>query len=449
MDDIRLMNAVNFIQHLSKAFVLVLAAQLCAAQCQEIVWPTDTAVAQQAKLEIARLQTTRTGKDYRNATRALTWLARNAPRADTNLYIDAERIYGELLDRERNETVKRMYLDSIYRFYDLRVRHCGKAFDVDDARALALYRHFVASKPELVRKELDSIIRKDGEITSERILLAYMESVRVEFRKYEKLKDKDVLLYYNRAMRIAELKRAHVRKLKQQEEPVMRLMDDIDAILFSMVVVDCQFVTKTLGPRFREYPDDLMLARRIISLMLQSQCIDDPLWLQAAERIYIGQDKPDFTLAKSIGIRYYSKKNYSQARYYLSEAATLAPTGTDKSEMLLLVGQIEARSDKLKARATFRRAIEADKNNKEGFERIGDLYFNSENSCIGNEKITPLLVYMLAADYYQRAGNGQKISKARERFPTKDQLKQWGYSAGQEVSVECWIQETTTIRSKN
>src|SRR5690349_3097468 len=128
------MNAVNFIHHLSIACVLILAGHLCAAQCDEIVWPTDSAVAEQAKLEIARLHSARKGKDYRVATRSLTWLARNAPRADTNLYIDAERIYGELLDRERNETVKMIYLDSIYRFYDLRVRHCEKLFDVDDAR---------------------------------------------------------------------------------------------------------------------------------------------------------------------------------------------------------------------------------------------------------------------------------------------------------------------------
>jgi|GEM_PF-3587900 hypothetical protein len=440
---------MNFIQRLFVIFVFLLAYDICAAQCRDIVWPADTILAMQAKKEIARLQSAHKAKDYRNATRALTWLARNAPRADSNLYIDAERIYGELLDRERNQTVKMIYLDSIYRFYDLRELHCEKSFDVDDARALALYRHFVNHQPQLVRQRLDSLIRRKGEFVSERVLVAYMRAVKEEFRKYEKLKEKDVLVFYNRAMGVAEKKRGHVRKLKLPEEPVMRLMDDIDAILFSMVVVDCQFVTKTLGPRFREYPDDLMLARRIISLMLQSQCIDNPLWLQAAERIYIGQDKPDFTLAKSIGLRYYSTKNFNPARYYLSEAVTLAPTGPDKSEMLLLVGQIEAQSDKLKARATYRRALEADKNNKAGFEYIGDLYFHSEKSCSGKEKITQLLVYMLAADYYQRAGNGKKISQARENFPTKDQLKQWGYSEGQQVSVECWIQETTTIRAKN
>ncbi len=93
--------------------------------------------------------------------------------------------------------------------------------------------------------------------------------------------------------------------------------------------------------------------------------------------------------------------------------------------------------------------LEADKDNKEVYEHIGDLYYNSEKSCGGNEKITPLLVYMLAADYYQRAGNGKKVTATREKFPTKEMLKQWGYSEGQKVDVECWIQETTAIRAKN
>lgn len=435
--------------HLATVWILVLTCQAAVAQCGNVVWPHDASLAVHAKAEIDRLYTARKAKDYRNATSALTWLARNAPRADSNLYITAEQLYGELLTREKNQTVKRLYLDSIYRFYDLRALHCDKSFNVEDARAMALYRHFVSIQPERVREVLDSLVRRQGINVPDHLLVAYMESVRTEFRKYDKLSEKEILKYYNTAINIAQQKRARVRKEKLPEESVMRLMDDIDALVFSMVVADCPFVTRTLGPRFREYPDDLMLARRIISLMLQNQCMDDPLWLHAAERIYIAEQVPDYTLAKSIGLRYYNAENFQQAGYYLSEAATIAPTGSDKAQMLLLVGQIEARSNKVKARTTFRRALEADKDNKEAYERIGDLYFNSEHSCGGDEKITPFLVYMLAADYYQRAGNGRKVSMAREKFPHKDTLKQWGYAEGQQVGVECWIQETATIRAKN
>lgn len=429
--------------------IMLAAVHLTNAQCREIEWPADSALAHKAHVEIIRLHNAMKTRSHRDATSALTWLARNAPRADTNLYIDADIIYSDLLRREKNNTVKKLYLDSIYRFYDLRALHCEKTFDVEGARGLAFYKHFVTQQPEVVRQQLYEIIQHQGEQTSNAVLVAYMESVKSEFRKYDKLSDKDVLKCYKTAMNVAELKRRHLRKLKRSEEPVMQLMDDIDAIVFSMIVVDCQFVKQTLGPRFREYPDDLMLARRILSLMLQNQCVDDPLWLEAAQRIYMGQATPDYSLAKSIGIRYFNAKNYTPAKFYLSEAAELAPTGHERSEMLVLVGQIEAQSDKTRAREIYKSALAADKDNNEAYERIGDLYFSSEKSCGGSEDITPLLVYMLAAEYYQRAGNAQKITRAREKFPTKAMVKQWGYSEGQEVVVECWIQETTVIRAKN
>lgn len=432
------------------ATVLLLgSAPLCLSQCREVVWPEDSALAQRARKEVDRLANAKNMRDYRSATSALSWLARNAPRADTNLFRDADIIYGELLRRERNQTVKELYLDSIYRFYDFRARHCDKDLDVDEARALALYRHFVNIDPRQVKKALDSLISLKGEQASDRMLVAYMESVRTEYRKYDKLSEKEILAAYNTTIRVAEQKRSRVRRLRQSEETVARLMDDIDAILFSMIVVDCQFVKRILGPRFRAYPDDLMLARRIISLMLQNQCVDEPLWLQAAERIYIAQDQPDYTLAKSVGLRYFKGQNFGQARYYLSEAARLAPTPRDRSETLVLVGQIEGRTDKAKARSTFMAALEADKGNKEAYERIGDLYYNSEKSCAGDEPIAAMLVYLLAYDYYQRAGNGKKTAITREKFPTKEDLKRWGYTEGQQIAVECWIQETTTIRSRN
>src|SRR5689334_22523291 len=148
---------MNWIQDLAKASIFVLACHTGFAQCDDVVWPKDTALAQEARLKIVQLHDAHKARDYRKATNALTWLARNAPRADTGLYRQADRIYSELLERERNSTVKQLYLDSIYRFYDLRLRDCDKSFDVDEARAIALYRHFVADQPQMVRKALDSM----------------------------------------------------------------------------------------------------------------------------------------------------------------------------------------------------------------------------------------------------------------------------------------------------
>src|SRR5690349_12038190 len=103
------------IRHIVAVLMLLLSCHLCFSQCQEVVWPSDSGVAERARLEVDRLHKAKKSKDYRIATTALTWLARNAPRADTNLYLDADLIYGDLLSHERNQTVKKLYLDSIYR----------------------------------------------------------------------------------------------------------------------------------------------------------------------------------------------------------------------------------------------------------------------------------------------------------------------------------------------
>jgi len=59
------------------------------------------------------------------------------------------------------------------------------------------------------------------------------------------------------------------------------------------------------------------------------------------------------------------------------------------------------------------------------------------------------LVFLLAADYYQRAGNGKKVAMAKEAFPSKEDIFLVNYKAGDSKKVECWINESTTIRTRD
>lgn len=420
----------------------------CYAQCAT-AWPADSVTAREARTQIALLNTAVQSRDYTKASRHLNWLIERAPRADSNLYITGAGIYDALLARERREENKRIYLDSLVWFYHQRQENCDKKFDATEAELLARYRTFVEKQPELIHRQLDSLLQQRQHRASYDLVRAYMESVRIEFRKYGKLNENQVFDAYRKAIHVAELKLSDARRTRTSDEPSRLLMDDIDAITFSMIVLNCDFIKKLLAPRFNKYPDDIMLARKIISLMLQNQCINDPLWLRAAERIYTHSDDHDYSLAKSIGIRYFNKKQYKAALPYLKDAVDLATRAVDRAEMLLLVGQIEARTDKAIARETYRQVIAIDKDNREAFERIGDLYYNSDELCKGEQPLDQLLVFMIAADYYKRATNGPKFSMAREKFPTREQLAEWGYAEGQTIEVACWIQEETTIQSKN
>jgi len=184
--------------------------------------------------------------------------------------------------------------------------------------------------------------------------------------------------------------------------------------------------------------------------MLQDKCTDDPLWLQAGESIHKNNPEKDFGLVKNLGLKYYSLDNIPKAEEMLKEALPLASTPEEKAEILIYQGQIKAKADKPAARALFRQALEANPGNKLAYERIGDLYYQSFDACAKKvNQADDRLVYLLAADYYQKAGDAAKVSAAKAAFPSKEDIFLIDYKQGETKSVGCWIGESTTIRTRD
>ncbi len=142
--------------------------------------------------------------------------------------------------------------------------------------------------------------------------------------------------------------------------------------------------------------------------------------------------------------------NFAKAETMLKEALPLASNASEKAEVLIYLGQLQSKSDKPAARALYRQALEADPGNKEAYEKIGDLYMYSFDACAKKvNQADDRLVYLIAADYYQRAGNGKKAAQAKEAFPSKEDIFVIDYKVGDSKPVGCWIGESTTIRTRD
>lgn len=439
----------------SKIFACAFIAQMLLhagftySQCKDESWTNDEALRASAAEFLVEAKNAIKLGEFRDAKIALHWLYANAPGSNGEIYTLGVQVYDTLAELERDSDRRKILVDSLMVVYDLETRYCGSS-DVFTAKVLSFYKFNSTKNPEAAIVLFDSLLNKQGNNVSNGIVIAYMQTVKKLFAKKRRLPDDQILTYYNRAMRIAEYKQRQARRQKVSEEPFLRLKDDIDALLFSMIVIDCNFVKKNLGPRFRQHPEDLTLARKIISFMMQNQCVDDPLWLDAGERLYKSSEEKDFSLAKSIGLRYFTLERFDKAESFFKDAISVAPTPRDQGEMLLYFGRITARSNKQEARKVYFQVLQVDRGNKEAYERIGDLYFNSSDDCRRNTNVVEnQLVYLLAAEYYQRSGNDQKVAMARDRFPTKSQLASTGYVNGSEKFVACWIQESTTIRTKD
>jgi tetratricopeptide (TPR) repeat protein len=297
---------------------------------------------------------------------------------------------------------------------------------------------------------LEKAIQLNGNNILDGTIVPYFQTVKINVLKLKNLTDDQILEKYDKITNIIDSK---IRTAQSKGRPIdkyTQMKDAIDVILVGIVKVDCAFVKKNLEPKFKQNPDDLVLAKKIFGFMLQGKCTDDPLWLEAGESIHRNNSVKDFGLAKNLGLKYFSIDNFPKAETYLKEALPLASNGAEKAEVLIYLGQLEGKNNKPAARTLYRQASEADPGNKLAYERIGDLYYHSFDDCAKKvNQADDRLVYLIAADYYQKSGDASKITAAKALFPSKEEIFLVDYKQGDTKSVGCWIGESTTIRTRD
>ena len=115
------------------------------------------------------------------------------------------------------------------------------------------------------------------------------------------------------------------------------------------------------------------------------------------------------------------------------------------------MGSIEAKKGNYSAaREMFRQASTTDPANKDGWEKIGDLYYNSFDNCKKQQSLAQdRLVYIAAYEMYQRAGNQQLMSRAKAQFPSKEEIFLLNWQKGSTQQVGCWIGESVILNTRD
>jgi tetratricopeptide (TPR) repeat protein len=264
------------------------------------------------------------------------------------------------------------------------------------------------------------------------------------------LTEEQILSRYDKLTSVIDFK---ITKAQQENKAAdvdkyKKIKGNVDDKLIKMVKVDCAFVKKNLEPKFKANPTDAVLAKKIFQFMLNDKCTDDPLWFEAAELVH--KTTPDYGLAKVLGAKYLQNKESAKAEVLLNEAATLATTAQDKAEISILLGDLEnQKGNKTAARENYRKASTLDPANKEGFEKIGDLYYFSFNDCKkGVSLAEDRLVYIAAYEMYARAGHQQKMAQAKGQFPSVTELFELNWKEGEQKKITCWVGETVALRTR-
>ena len=425
--------------------VVALTGYYAHAQCGDWKFPED-----KAKFDEKNVLYTDAvrNKDYKSAKVPHQWILINAPDVNNAIYINGEKIYKGLADAEKDEAQKKVYIDSLMLMYDMRLKYtpCGKEADIAARKAYNAYRYKVKNRDELegILTLFDEAHKLNDKALPYYMLLPYMSVVQYNAKYLKSLSEDQILDRYDKIMEVVDYQIANEKK----EDRVAKLKgykNSIEGILVGLVNIDCDFVREKLGPKFKENPDDLKMAKKIFGFMLKGKCTDDPLWLETGEVILASE--PDFAIAKALGGKYRVANDNAKAETYYKQALEIATSSSDKADMYIQLGRLKSGST---ARDYYRKALGAEPGNKEAYSAIGLLYYGSFDNCAGKEDwVKDRAVFIAAHDMFRRAGNTSMMSKAKEAFPSKEEVFTYNYEVGQQITVGCWIGETVTIQTRD
>lgn len=423
------------------------------SQCTEVVWPESPEL--RAKAEESKVlyeDAIKTGQlaELKKAIKPFNWMVENVPNHHISLYIQGIELFDKLATLEKNADKKKAYIDSLMIIYDLRIKTCGDEANVFNRKALSFVKHNANAQPVETLEILDKAFEMNGNNILESTIVPYFHVVRLNFLN-KKVSEDDVLTRYDKLIEIVDAKIQDAQSKGKPVDKLQKMKEDLEQLLLNTVTINCDIVRSKFVPKFKANPNDIDIAKKIFTFMLKDKCTDDPVWLEAAEAVYNSGEK-NCGLAKNLGIIHLSKENYDKAEKFLKEAQSICTEGSDKAEILLYLGSVEARKgNRSGAREFYRQAAAADAGTaKQAYEKIGDLYLNSFDVCKKLEsRVTDRLVYLIAYDYYAKAGDSKKMAIAKDGFPSKEEIFTENIENGSKVTVGCWIQEATTIRTRD
>jgi len=432
---------------------LLMSSASTFAQCKEWKWPEEPEQKAKAEEKVSLYDDYRKNNEFVKAKPHINWLLTNTPNLNTSIYINGAEIYQKLASAEKDAAKKNVLVDSLLLIHDLRIKNCGEEASVTNRKALAAVAFWAneTGKEKYVLDLMDQAFKLNGNNVLDGTILPYMQVIKINKLKLKNLSDDDVLTRYDLVQSTLDAK-IKVASSQGKQDLVTRYKgwkEDVDKILIGIITINCDFVRTNLGPKFKKNPTDIGMAKKIFAFMLQDKCTDDPLWMEAAEAIL--KEEKDYGISKNLGIRYLSMENFSKANEMFAIALETAPGNSEKADVLIYKGSIEARKgSKTAARDLYRQALAADGNKKEAYEKIGDLYYGSFSDCAKKDNMAEdRLVYLAAYDMYQRAGEGKKMAMAKDQFPSKEDIFLVNWSAGDTQRVGCWINETVTVRTRD
>ena len=395
-----------------------------------------------------------------------SWLAvlEECPMAHVNIYLDGVRLVKDQMDKTNDPAKIDELFQLLMRVYDMRMLYFGdnqrtptpaikglKALDMLDYEPIRNDVEVVKTAFQMLTESVEAI----GKNSQLAVLQTYMgTATRLYIQKEINAEQyincfttvADIVDTRLKDESINESTRKGYEQVKFQSEQWFAETD----------VASCENLENIFGPQLEENKEDLEWLKRVSSWLARKNCTESEFFYLVAQ--FQHEIKPSGESAFGMAKRNMKPGgDVDKALEYFLEAVELADNDDLKGLCLLNIAQIHYRKQNYQlARSFSLRAIEARPNWGQPFIMIGMAYAMSATN-FGKDDFEQKTVYWAAVDKFIRARTvdssfaeeaNNLIRTYSAHFPSNEEIFMQGFKSGDSYTVEGWINERTTVRTR-
>jgi tetratricopeptide (TPR) repeat protein len=404
-------------------------------------------------------------KDYQYAMPAFRYLLNHCLTPGTGLYIRGEAMLQDLIKAETDEKIKKGLIDTLFLLYEKRfeagkqdIKYGSQGFILGKkVKALALYdKNNVDEIYALSKQSLEL----EKENTDAQVM--YLHMIYTAFLRKSNKKDcGDVIDAYNL---INDLIDTGLENLNEEDTIKLANFQLAQNKVSELAgpCLTCENLMEVLQRDFASKSNDSIWIRKTSAALDRKSCAKKPEFAGNANLIAIMEKNAEFypnaTAYLRLGRMYTISKEEKKAVSAFKKAVDLESDPNKKAAFLMVQASAQREAGSLTgARQAARMAAELRPDWGEPHLFIGDLYASSGTACSTDDKCTSFGAYWAAADQYIKAKNVDPsvADKAQKRlnnmagsYPLKSDCFFIEMKDGDSVNVGCWIQTTTTVRTR-
>ncbi len=393
-------------------------------------------------------------ESWKDAVVPWRWVFKNCPQSTINIYLHGEKLIEELIQNETDKLKKEKYIDTLMLVYDKRIQYFGKEGYVLGKKGVDLYKlrpTAYEESYEILKKSIS--LEKNN--SSGPSLIYYFRAAE-KMVKAEKAEKSLLVDIYDQTSTIVEsnIKEYSAKGDTKSVTNWENIKGNIE--LSFEPYATCEDLISIYTVKFNESPEDIDLLKKITKILDKKDCTKSDLFFQATENLH--RLEPTAKSAELMGKMYIKREDYNGASEYLQQAISLYEDDNDRADAHYLLANVYSQLNQFsKARAQCYETIKIRPNDGKAYILIGDMYASSAKEC-GDNDLTTKVAYWVAVDKYYKAKSvdetvndlaNTKINTFSQYFPALETCFFYDLKKGDTYTVECWINETTTVRTSD